>query len=69
NVYDVGQGSVTLYIASGASKDFYYDEYGAMAYTVEMRAGGSGFDPPPSVILPNAMENWEGFKAVLRDLL
>jgi hypothetical protein len=68
--YDVGQGSVALYVAGGTSKDFYYDEYGAWAYTVEMRAGGqSGFDPPPTTILPNAMENYAGFKAVLRDLL
>jgi hypothetical protein len=68
--YEVGQGSVALYVASGSSKDFYYDAYGAMAYTVEMRAGGqSGFEPPPTTILPNAMENYAGFKAVLIDML
>jgi hypothetical protein len=68
--YLVGQGSVALYIAGGTSKDFYYDEYGAMTYTVEMRSGGqTGFDPPPSAILPNARENYAGFKAVLIDML
>ena len=68
--YDVGQGSIALYIAAGSSKDFYYDAYGSMAYTVEMRAGGqSGFEPPPTTILPNAMENYAGFRAVLNDML
>jgi hypothetical protein len=41
-----------------------------MTYTVEMRSGGqTGFDPPPSAILPNARENYAGFKAVLIDML
>jgi len=68
--YDVGQGSTTLYIASGASKDFYYDSYGANAYTVELRPIGSpGFELPPSEILPTIHENWAGFKAVLQSLM
>lgn len=68
--YDVGQGSLALYVAGGTSKDFFYDEYGANSYTIEMRPTGSpGFELPPSEILPNVMENYAGFKAVLRDLL
>jgi murein tripeptide amidase MpaA len=68
--YEVGQGSTNLYIASGVSKDFYYDSYDALAYTVEMRpTGNPGFELPPSQILPTARENWAGFRAVLRDLL
>lgn len=68
--YNVGQGSIALYIASGSSKDFYYDSYGANAYTVELRPIGSpGFELPPSQILPTIRENWAGFKAVLRSLL
>ncbi|MDQ2986568.1 MAG: hypothetical protein M3R13_07585 [Armatimonadota bacterium] len=65
--YQVGQGSTTLYIAAGTSKDFYYDQYGADAFTVELR--GPGFDPPASSILPTIRENWAGFRAVLRSLL
>lgn len=68
--YDVGQGSIALYIAAGSSKDFYYDAYGANAYTVELRPSGSpGFELPPSQILPTIRENWAGFRAVLRSLL
>lgn len=68
--YDVGQGSTALYIAAGSSKDFYYDSYGANAYTVELRPSGSpGFELPPSQILPTIKENWAGFKAVLKSLL
>jgi hypothetical protein len=68
--YDVGQGSIALYVASGSSKDFYYDSYGANAYTVELRPIGSpGFELPPSQILPTIRENWAGFRAVLRSLL
>jgi hypothetical protein len=68
--YQVGQGAVALYIASGASKDFYYDQYGTMAYTVEVRPveNDPGFVLPPSQILPTIRENWAGFKAVLLDL-
>ena len=68
--YEVGQGSIALYVASGTSKDYYYDHYGTMAFTIEVRPTGSpGFELPPSQILPTIRENWAGFKAVLLDLL
>lgn len=54
--------SVDLYAASGASSDWFYGELGAKSLTFELRpadGGLDGFDPPPSVILPTAQENFQ----------
>lgn len=67
--YQNAQTSTGLYLASGSSPDYYYDAYGTMAYTVELRDEGQfGFDLPPSQIMPTILENWAGFKAWLSAL-
>lgn len=58
--------SVGLYPAAGTSSDWYYGDLGVKSLTFELRpgsgAGFEGFDPPPSVILPTAQENYEAAK-------
>ena len=54
-----------LYIASGISTDWHYDQAGVYSFTVELRpdeGGIGGFDPSPAIILPTVREN---FAAVL----
>ncbi len=54
-----------LYIASGISTDWHYDQAGVYSFTVELRpdeGGIGGFDPSPALILPTVREN---FAAVL----
>jgi hypothetical protein len=64
--YTIGQSSVVQYPAGGTSEDFYYDHFGALGGTIELRPTGSpGFELPPSQILPTAREHWAGFKAAL----
>lgn len=64
--YEVGQGSIIVYVASGASKDFFYGTYGAASYTIEMRDTGQfGFLLPESQILPTQNEMWGGLKSFL----
>lgn len=59
-VYVQGQGSTSLYIATGASKDWPYATWGAPSWTIELRpSGGGGFAPPPSTIRPTVVENFE----------
>lgn len=48
--------------SGGLAQDWFADEHGALAFTIELRGGGSsGFDPPPDVIVPACAENWAGF--------
>ncbi len=57
--------SVDLYAAAGDSSDWFYGELGAKSLTFELRpsdGGFDGFDPPPSIILPTAQENYEAAK-------
>jgi Zinc carboxypeptidase len=57
--------SVDLYPAAGVSSDWFYGELDATSLTFELRpsSGGlEGFDPPPSIILPTAQENYEAAK-------
>jgi murein tripeptide amidase MpaA len=58
--------SVDLYPAAGTCSDWHYGDLGAKSLTFELRpasgAGFDGFDPPPSIILPTAQENYEAAK-------
>ena len=68
--YVNGQASRTLYIASGTTKDYYYDEYGAMSYTIELRdTGRYGFLLPEDQILPTQQESWAGLEGFMLNLL
>lgn len=63
--YDQGQGSVALYVASGTSKDWFYDQWRAASYTIELRDTGQyGFELPPSQITPTQNEAWAGVLAL-----
>ncbi len=61
--------AVDLYPAAGDSSDWFYGELGAKSLTFELRpsdgGGFGGFDPPPSIILPTAQENYEAAKLFL----
>ncbi len=60
--YTAGQGSTTLYIASGTSKDWFYDRYRVPSYTIELRdTGQSGFLLPPAQITPTQDDGWNAF--------
>jgi murein tripeptide amidase MpaA len=64
--YTVGQSAVVQYPAGGTSEDFYYDEFGSLGGTIELRPEDSpGFQLPPSQILPTILEHWAGFDAAL----
>lgn len=67
HTYTLGQTSTTLYVASGVSNDWLYDQFRTAAYAVELR--GTDFVLPTSQILPTCEENWAGFDAWLRSIL
>ena len=62
--YEVGTGSTVLYIYSGNATDWFYGEFGALSWTIELRPTPPitlpGFDPPPDQILPAGEELLEG---------
>merc|ERR1719293_634631 len=65
--YTEGPISQVLYTASGGSVD-YSDKVGALGICFEMRprtAGGGGFAPPVSDILPGSQETYEGVMAAI----
>lgn len=51
-----------LYLASGVSPDWFYNEHGVTSLTIELRPQGGDFNPTPQVILPNAQENYQALK-------
>lgn len=66
-LYDVGQGSINLYIAAGTTKDWFYDQFNCASYTIELR-NTSTFELPPAFITPTQDENWAGFQAWVNTL-
>lgn len=65
--YTVGQGAVTLYVASGSSKDWFYQQFTCASYTIELRNLNS-FELPPAEITPTQDENWAGFQSMILGL-
>lgn len=65
--YTQGQCATTLYIASGVSTDYFYDQYGVVpSFTFELRDTGQfGFELPENQILGTQDEAWAGFKKML----
>ncbi|KAJ8922113.1 hypothetical protein NQ315_004047 [Exocentrus adspersus] len=61
--YTVVSFSSGLYYASGTSVDWVKELGIDLAYTLELPAGGTGFDPPAADIVPVVEETWEGIKA------
>jgi len=63
--YTVGTSTNVLYAAAGGSDDWAKGVAGVeLSYTIELRGGGSGFDPPPSEILPIVTEAWAGIETL-----
>ena len=54
-----------LYPAAGTCSDWFYEDRGVTSFTLELRPDSGafdGFNPPPSIILPTAEENWQAAK-------
>lgn len=67
--YTIGMGSTTLYVASGSSKDYFFDTYGCAAFTIELRdTGANGFILPESEIIPTQSESWAAMRQFLSDM-
>jgi hypothetical protein len=70
NSYVSGQGSTTLYVAGGTSKDWFYDAFGSASYTIELRdTGQSGFLLPESQITPTQNEAWNAMRALFNQVV
>ena len=66
----MGNSAELLYAAAGSSEDYYKDTLGVKySYTVELRPSfglfGSGFDLPPTEIIPSGQEFMAFLKALL----
>lgn len=67
--YVSGQSSIILYISSGATKDYFLDQYGVISWSFEMRDEGQfGFDLPESQIYEAQDEAWAGVSVLLGDM-
>ncbi|XP_066997997.2 carboxypeptidase B [Anabrus simplex] len=61
--YKVGSSAGILYYSAGTSRDWAKGKAGIKySYTMELPAGGSGFNPPPSDIIPVVTETFEAIK-------
>lgn len=56
--------------AYGLAEDWAYDALGIpLSYTIELPGGGlSGFNPPPSQIVPVVEETWEAYKVFANNI-
>jgi carboxypeptidase A4 len=63
--YTAGHSGRTLYLAAGVTDDWFYEQFNAAAYTIELRdTGQNGFLLPASQIFDTQNEAWAGFKAL-----
>lgn len=71
--YTYGPSCTILYATTGSAPDHHAGSAGAeYSWTIELRPASSnsasGFVLAPQYILPNAKEQWEGLKYVLRTI-
>ncbi|XP_064539842.1 carboxypeptidase B1 [Drosophila montana] len=68
--YTVGSFTNVLYAAAGSSDDY---AFGVgrfpVSITMELPAGGSGFDPTTAQILPYVSETWTGIRAMAQKVI
>lgn len=65
SVYTVGSSTNVLYAAAGGSDDYAFARANIpIAITMELPAGGTGFDPIPQQIKPFVKEGWVGIRAM-----
>ncbi|XP_065361615.1 carboxypeptidase B1 [Calliphora vicina] len=68
--YTVGSSTNVLYAAAGGSDDYAFAVAKIpVAITMELPAGGSGFDPKPAQIEPFVSETWIGIKAMAEKII
>ena len=68
--YTVGSSTNVLYAAAGGSDDYAFGVAKIpVAITMELPAGGSGFDPKPAQIDPFVKETWIGIKAMAEKII
>ncbi|XP_051859540.1 uncharacterized protein LOC117572446 [Drosophila albomicans] len=68
-VYAVGGSTALLYAAAGASDDYAFNAGFPISFTMELPAGGTGFDPPASDIDRLVKETWIGIEAMGRKVV
>ncbi|XP_068142451.1 carboxypeptidase B1 [Drosophila tropicalis] len=68
--YTVGSSTNVLYAAAGGSDDYAFAvaEF-PISITMELPAGGTGFDPSTAQILPYVSETWLGIKAMAQKVI
>ncbi|XP_034109441.1 carboxypeptidase B isoform X1 [Drosophila albomicans] len=63
--YSVGSSTNVLYAAAGGSDDYAFGVAGfPISITMELPAGGTGFNPTTAQILPFVTETWTGIRAM-----
>ncbi|MCA9292389.1 MAG: hypothetical protein KDA20_01090 [Phycisphaerales bacterium] len=64
--YTAGLGcDALLYVATGTAPDWYFDSFGALSWTYELRDTGFwGFELPPDQIIPTAEEVFQGIRTL-----
>uniref|UniRef100_A0A1I8NVL3 Peptidase M14 domain-containing protein n=1 Tax=Stomoxys calcitrans TaxID=35570 RepID=A0A1I8NVL3_STOCA len=68
--YTVGSSTNVLYAAAGGSDDYAFAKANIpIAITMELPAGGSGFDPSPAQIEPFVSETWTGIRAMAEKVI
>lgn len=68
--YTVGSSTNVLYAAAGGSDDYAFAVANfPISITMELPAGGSGFNPSTSQILPMVSETWVGIKAMAQKVV
>ncbi|XP_013116564.1 carboxypeptidase B1 [Stomoxys calcitrans] len=68
--YTVGSSTNVLYAAAGGSDDYAFAKANIpISITMELPAGGSGFDPKPAQIDPFVSETWIGIKAMAEKVI
>ncbi|XP_075162515.1 carboxypeptidase B1 [Haematobia irritans] len=68
--YTVGTSTNVLYAAAGGSDDYAFAKANIpISITMELPAGGSGFDPKPAQIESFVSETWIGIKAMAEKVI
>ncbi|KAH8302209.1 hypothetical protein KR044_004078 [Drosophila immigrans] len=68
--YTVGSSTNVLYAAAGGSDDYAFGVAKfPISITMELPAGGSGFNPTTAQILPFVSETWTGIRAMAKKVI
>lgn len=68
--YTVGSSTNVLYAAAGGSDDYAFGvAQFPVSITMELPAGGTGFNPTTAQILPFVSETWTGIRAMAEKVI